>query len=53
MEGREKYLASKAYKRPVGSFTQRDNVRDFARSAHGQNYNRMMDLYLQEKIKQQ
>ena len=47
MEGREKYLASKAYKRPVGSFTQRDNVRDFARSAHGQNYNRMMDLQQQ------
>ena len=47
MEGREKYLASKAYKRPVGSFTQRDNVRYFARSAHGQNYNRMMDLQQQ------
>ena len=47
MNGREKYIASKAYKRPVGSFTQRDNVRDFARSGHGQNYHKMMDLHQQ------
>ena len=30
--------------RPAVNFTQRDDVRDFARSAHGQNYNRMMDM---------
>ena len=47
MNGKEKYIASKAYKRPVGSFTQRDNVRDFARSGHGQNYHKMMDLHQQ------
>jgi len=47
VNGREKYIASKAYKRPVGSFTQRDNVRDFARSGHGQNYHKMMDLHQQ------
>ena len=46
MEGREKYLARQAEQnRPF--FTQRDDVRDFARSAHGQNYNRMMDLQQQ------
>jgi len=47
VNGKEKYIASKAYKRPVGSFTQRDNVRDFARSGHGQNYHKMMDLHQQ------
>jgi hypothetical protein len=36
-----------AYQRPSINFTQRDDVRDFARSAHGQNYNRMMDLQQQ------
>ena len=30
--------------RPAVNFTERDDVRDFARSAHGQNYNRMMDI---------
>ena len=47
MNGKEKYIASKAYKPPVGSFTQRDDVRDFARSGHGQNYHKMMDLHQQ------
>ena len=36
-EGRDKYLASKAYKRPVGSFTQRDDIREFAGSGPGRN----------------
>ena len=46
MEGREKYLARQAKQnRPF--FNQRDDVRDFARSGHGQNYNRMMDLQQQ------
>jgi hypothetical protein len=47
VNGKEKYIASKAYKPPVGSFTQRDDVRDFARSGHGQNYHKMMDLHQQ------
>ena len=34
--------------RPAINFTQRDNVRDFARSGIGQNYNRMMDLQSQK-----
>ena len=33
--------------RPSINFTQRDNVRDFARSGPGQNYNRMMDIQRQ------
>ncbi len=33
--------------RPAVNFTQRDDVRDFARSGIGQNYNRMMDLQSQ------
>ena len=33
--------------RPAINFNQRDAVRDFARSAHGQNYNRMMDIQRQ------
>ena len=47
MNGREKYLARKAYKRPVGQFTQQDNVRDFARSGLGQNYFAIQDLQRQ------
>ena len=47
MNGREKYIASKAYRRPVGQFTQQDNVRDFARSGPGQNYFAMQDLQRQ------
>jgi len=33
--------------RPAIKFNQRDNIRDFARSGHGQNYNRMMDIQRQ------
>ena len=33
--------------RPAVNFTQRDDVRDFARSGIGRNYNRMMDLQSQ------
>ena len=33
--------------RPAIKFNQRDDMRDFARSAHGQNYNRMMDIQRQ------
>jgi hypothetical protein len=47
VNGREKYLARKAYKRPVGQFTQQDNVRDFARSGLGQNYFAIQDLQRQ------
>ena len=38
---------SRERNRPAVNFTQRDDVRDFARSAHGQNYNRMMDIQRQ------
>jgi len=34
--------------RPAVNFTQRDDVRDFARSGIGRNYNRMMDLQSQK-----
>ena len=44
---REKYIASKAYKRPVGSFTQRDDIRDFARSGLGRNYFAIENLQAQ------
>ena len=44
---REQYIASKAYKRPVGSFTQRDDIRDFARSGPGRNYFAMENLQSQ------
>ena len=48
MNGREDYIRRKnEVQRPSINFTQRDNVRDFARSGHGQNYNRMMDLQQQ------
>jgi len=48
-EGRDKYLArEKGYNRPAVNFTQRDDVRDFARSGIGRNYNRMMDLQSQK-----
>ena len=33
--------------RPAINFNQRDDMRDFARSGHGQNYNRMMDIQRQ------
>jgi len=46
-EGRDKYLASKAYKRPVGSFTQRDDIREFAGSGPGRNYFAMENLQSQ------
>jgi len=44
---REKYIASKAYKRPVGSFTQRDDIREFAGSGPGRNYFAMENLQSQ------
>ena len=48
MATRDEYLArTKGYNRPAINFNQRDDVRDFARSAHGQNYNRMMDIQRQ------
>ena len=48
MSGREDYIRRQnQVQRPSINFTQRDDVRDFARSAHGQNYNRMMDLQQQ------
>lgn len=48
MNGREDYIRRQnEVQRPSINFTQRDNVRDFARSGHGQNYNRMMDLQQQ------
>jgi hypothetical protein len=53
MEGREKYLARQAEKsRPFFTksyegMTSRDDVRDFARSYQGQNYNRIKDLQVQ------
>ena len=48
MATRDEYLArTKGYKRPAINFNQRDNIRDFARSGHGQNYNRMMDIQRQ------
>jgi len=36
-----------AYQRPAINFNQRDDMRDFARSGIGQNYNRMMDIQRQ------
>ena len=48
MATRDEYLArTQGYKRPAINFNQRDNIRDFARSGHGQNYNRMMDIQRQ------
>jgi len=46
-EGRDKYLASKAYKRPVGSFTQRDDIREFAGSGPGRNLFSIQELQRQ------
>ena len=49
MATRDEYLArTKGYNRPAINFNQRDDVRDFARSGIGQNYNRMMDLQSQK-----
>ena len=48
MKTREDYIRSQnKVQRPSINFTQRDNVRDFARSGPGQNYNRMMDIQRQ------
>ena len=48
MVTRDEYLAkTKGYKRPAINFNQRDNIREFAGSGHGQNYNRMMDIQRQ------
>ena len=44
---REKYIASKAYKRPVGSFTQRDDIREFAGSGPGRNLFSIQELQRQ------
>lgn len=48
MNAKEDYIRSQnEVQRPSINFTQRDNVRDFARSGPGQNYNRMMDIQRQ------
>ena len=49
MPERSQYQLEKDAKRRADvKFTQRDDVRDFARSGIGQNYNRMMDLQSQK-----
>ena len=48
MPERSQYQLDKDAKRRAVQFTQRDDVRDFARSGIGQNYNRMMDLQSQK-----
>ena len=48
MPERPQYQLDKDAKRRAVQFTQRDDVRDFARSGIGQNYNRMMDLQSQK-----
>lgn len=53
MEGREKYLARQAeksrpfYTKSYEGMTSRDDIREFARSPYGQNYNRIQDLQVQ------
>ena len=48
MVTRDEYLAkTKGYKRPAINFNKRDDIREFAGSGHGQNYNRMMDIQRQ------
>ena len=48
MATRDEYLArTQGYKRPAINFNKRDDIREFAGSGHGQNYNRMMDIQRQ------
>ena len=53
MEGREKYLTRQAeksrpfYTKSYEGMTSRDDIREFARSPYGQNYNRIQDLQVQ------
>ena len=53
MNGREKYISQQAeksrpfFKKSYKGMTSRDDVRDFARSYQGQNYNRVKDLQSQ------